>query len=90
MVSPSQAFSGPRWFFFSAWWAKVTVKLELTSRMVLISGRCHASMTPFGGGKSFGSGVFSSGHSAWNCGQSMCEMPWWPSPPSHGTAKWRT
>ncbi|MNN96921.1 hypothetical protein D3C81_2159830 [compost metagenome] len=68
----------------------MTVKLELTSRMVLISGRCHASMTPFGGGKSFGSGVFSSGHSAWKFGQSMCEMACPPSPPSHGTEKLRT
>jgi hypothetical protein len=40
--------------FRKAWWAMVMVTLELTSRMVLISGRPHGLMTSLGGGNSLG------------------------------------
>ncbi|MNP49910.1 hypothetical protein D3C76_1441290 [compost metagenome] len=90
MVSASQNFSGPRWFFFKAWWAMVTVTLELTSKMVLISGKCQGSMTSLGGGNSFGSGVFSSGQANSKFGQSMWATPLSPSPPSQGPAQVRT
>ncbi|MCY1185303.1 hypothetical protein D9M73_260690 [compost metagenome] len=87
MVSASQSLSGPRLFLRRAWWAKVTVKLELTSRMVLISGRCHGSITALGGGNSLASGLFSSGQVYSKLCQSMLAMPLAPSPPSQGPAK---
>ena len=65
------------------------MKLEVTSRMVLISGSFHGSMTSLGGGNSLLSGLLSSGQVYWNSGQSMWAMPLWPSPPSQGPAKWR-
>ncbi|MNE93399.1 hypothetical protein D3C80_1912490 [compost metagenome] len=90
MVSASQALSGPRLLFFSAWWAKVTVKLELTSKMVLISGRCQGSITALGGGNSLESGLLSAGQLYWKPSQSMLATPLSPSPPSQGPAKLRT
>ncbi|MOA18628.1 hypothetical protein D3C78_1389620 [compost metagenome] len=66
------------------------VTLELTSRIVLISGRPHGLMTSLGGGNSFGSGVCSSGQVNWKFGQSMCAMPLVPSPPSAGPETCRT
>ena len=89
MVRASQIFSGPRLFLRKAWWAKVTVKLEVTRRMVLISGRCQGSITALGGGNSLESGFSSSGQAYWKPGQSMLATPLSPSPPSQGPAKWR-
>ncbi|MNG35840.1 hypothetical protein D3C84_1226720 [compost metagenome] len=68
----------------------VTVTLELTSRMVLISGRCQGSMMSLGGGNSFGSGVLSNGQANSKFGQSMWVTPLAPSPPSQGPARLRT
>ncbi|MNV91107.1 hypothetical protein D3C71_1855650 [compost metagenome] len=90
MVSAIQNFSKPRWPRRRAWWAMVMVTLELTSKMVLISGRCHGSITSLGGGNSFGSGVCSSGQVNSKVGHNMCATPLAPSPPSHGPASTRT
>ncbi|MNF97755.1 hypothetical protein D3C85_1237980 [compost metagenome] len=49
-VSASQRVSGLRWFLRRAWWAKVRVKLELTSSTVLSKGRPQALMIPLGAG----------------------------------------
>ncbi|MNG25391.1 hypothetical protein D3C84_1102350 [compost metagenome] len=89
MVSASQALSGPRLFLRRAWWAKVTVKLDVTSRMVLINGRCQGSITALGGGNSLESGLFSSGQAYSKFGQSMLATPLEPSPPSQGPAHMR-
>ncbi|MNN64380.1 hypothetical protein D3C81_1798190 [compost metagenome] len=86
----SQIFSAPRWPFFKAWWAMVTVTLELTSSTVLSNGRPQGLMTSLGGGNSFESGLLSSGQVNWKFGHSMCAMPLAPSPPSAGPETWRT
>lgn len=74
MVSVSQVLSGLCLFFFRVWWVKVMVKLEVISRMVLISGSFYGLIIVFGGGNSFGFGVCSSGQLYWKFGQSMCVM----------------
>ncbi|MNV74582.1 hypothetical protein D3C71_1678130 [compost metagenome] len=89
-VSASQTFSAPRWPFFKAWWAMVTVTLELTRMTVLSSGSPHGLMTSLGGGNSVESGLLSSGQVNSKFGQSMWAMPLVPSPPSAGPAMVRT
>ena len=60
------------------------VTLELTSRIVLSSGRPQGLMTSLGGGNSFGSGLFSNGQTYSKFGQSISDRPLLPSPASPG------
>ena len=89
-VSASQIFSAPRWPLRKAWWAMVMVTLELTSKIVLISGKPHGLMVPSGAGNILGSGLLSNGQVNWKFGHSMCAMPLCPSPPNQGPDRCRT
>ncbi|MNP53581.1 hypothetical protein D3C76_1480680 [compost metagenome] len=68
----------------------VTVTLELTSRMVLSSGKPQGLITSLGGGNSLGSGLFSNGQTYSKFGQSISDKPLLPSPANPGAEIVRT